>query len=50
MEALIINTPAISQFVTSEDDAEIEHLFNNLNKDGKVLMALGKYDWSDYYG
>ncbi len=44
------HTPAISQFVTSEDDAEIEHLFNNLSKDGKILMALGKYDWSAYYG
>lgn len=44
------HTPAISQFVTSEDEAEIEYLFKHLSKDGKVLMPLGKYDWSEYYG
>ncbi len=44
------HTPAISQFVTCEDDNEIEHLWKNLSKDGKVLMELGKYDWSENYG
>lgn len=44
------HTPAVSQFVTSENDKEIEHLWNHLSKDGKVLMALGKYDWSENYG
>jgi len=44
------HTPAISQFVTSGSDIEIEHLWNSLSKDGKILMPLGKYDWSENYG
>jgi len=44
------HTPAVSQFITCEEDSEIERLWNHLSKDGKVLMALGKYDWSEHYG
>ncbi len=44
------HTPAISQFVTSESDEEIHFLWESLSKNGKILMALGKYDWSENYG
>lgn len=44
------HTPAVSQFVTCEDDKEIEHLWDMLSANGKVLMPLGKYDWSENYG
>ncbi len=44
------HTPAVSQFVTCESDEEIQHLWDKLSEGGKVLMNLGKYDWSPNYG
>lgn len=42
--------PSISMFVTSEADAEIDELWVKLSEGGKIMMALGKYPWSEYYG
>lgn len=44
------HTPAISQFVTCETNEEIDFIWNYFLKDGKVLIELGKHDWSEYYG
>jgi predicted 3-demethylubiquinone-9 3-methyltransferase (glyoxalase superfamily) len=44
------HTPAISQFVTCETNEEIDQLWNYFIQEGKILMNLGKYDWSEYYG
>lgn len=44
-------TPAISMFVTCEDDSEIDALWERLLAgDSKILMQLDKYDWSEKYG
>ncbi len=41
---------SISFLVTCESDDEIEMLWKALSKDGMVMMALDKYDWSEKYG
>ncbi|HYH56758.1 MAG TPA: VOC family protein [Anseongella sp.] len=43
-------TPAISLFVVCETEAETDMLWQKLAGGGKVLMELGKYDWSQKYG
>ena len=43
-------TPAISFFVVRETEAELDELWEALLEGGDVLVALGKYDWSDKYG
>lgn len=42
--------PAISFFIYSSDKREIEKYWNGLTVGGKVLMDIGKYDWSELYG
>lgn len=42
--------PSISFFVTCENDAEVDAIWNRLRYDAKIMMPLGKYDWSEYYG
>lgn len=42
--------PSVSMFVTSENDAEINELWAKLSEGGKIMMALDKYPWSEYYG
>jgi predicted 3-demethylubiquinone-9 3-methyltransferase (glyoxalase superfamily) len=42
--------PSISFMVICESKLEIDYLWNQLIESGSTLMALGKYDWSDYYG
>ncbi len=41
--------PSISFFIISESDEEIDELYKQLSDGGMVMMALGKYDWSEYY-
>ncbi|QEC51859.1 putative 3-demethylubiquinone-9 3-methyltransferase (glyoxalase superfamily) [Anseongella ginsenosidimutans] len=43
-------TPAISFFVVCETEAETDALWQKLSESGKVLMELGKYNWSEKYG
>ncbi len=43
-------TPAISFFVTLEEAASVERLWEGLLGGGEVLMPLGAYDWSPRYG
>lgn len=42
--------PSTSFFVVCETEAEIDSAWNLLIKEGAVLMALDKYEWSDKYG
>lgn len=43
-------TPAISFFVSCKTTEEIDQLWGKLSKDGKVLMELAKYPFSEKYG
>src|SRR5690606_10332220 len=43
-------TPATSQFVRCEDEAEIERLFGALTEGGNVFMPLGNYGFSKRFG
>ncbi|HSD64426.1 MAG TPA: VOC family protein [Ignavibacteriaceae bacterium] len=43
-------TPAISFFVNSESKDEIQKLWDKLSQDGKALMPLDKYPFSEKYG
>jgi predicted 3-demethylubiquinone-9 3-methyltransferase (glyoxalase superfamily) len=43
-------TPAISLFVDHSSEEVIETLFNQLSKDGQVLMPLGPYPFSEKFG
>jgi predicted 3-demethylubiquinone-9 3-methyltransferase (glyoxalase superfamily) len=43
-------TPAISFFVTCEEEAEVDTLWRKLTEGGSVLIELDKYEWSQKYG
>ena len=42
--------PSISFYVVCETEAEIDHLWEHLSKDGAALIPLNKYPWSEKYG
>ncbi len=42
--------PSISFFVTCEDSEEADAIWNKLSESARIMMPLGKYDWSEYYG
>lgn len=42
--------PSISFFYVCETEKELERIWDALKKGGTVLMALGKYPWSEKYG
>ena len=42
--------PSISFFITLDSKEEIDALWGKLVDDGKELMALGQYPFSEYYG
>lgn len=42
--------PAISFMATLETKEELDTIWERLLPEGKVLMALDKYPWSDHYG
>lgn len=42
--------PSISFFVVCELEEEINELWKKLSENGKVMMPLDKYDWSEKYG
>jgi predicted 3-demethylubiquinone-9 3-methyltransferase (glyoxalase superfamily) len=43
-------TPAISIHIECQTEKEIDKLFKNLSKKGKILMDLGSYGFSEKYG
>ena len=43
-------TPAVSNFVECINDSELEHLFTKLSENGKVMMPLGNYGFSEKFG
>jgi predicted 3-demethylubiquinone-9 3-methyltransferase (glyoxalase superfamily) len=45
----IIN-PSISFFIYCKTEDETNQLYHKFAQDGKALMPLGKYDWSECYG
>ena len=42
--------PSVSFFIYCKTENEIEELWNKLSEDGKILMALDKYPFSEKYG
>jgi predicted 3-demethylubiquinone-9 3-methyltransferase (glyoxalase superfamily) len=40
---------SISYYIYCENALEIERLYNRLIEHGRILMPLGKYDWSEQY-
>ena len=43
-------TPAVSNYVECVDDSELEHLFAQLSENGKVMMPLNNYGFSQKFG
>ncbi|QDU58934.1 VOC family protein [Aeoliella mucimassa] len=43
-------TPSMSLFVDCEDEPQLEKLFAELSKEGKVMMPLGDYGFSQKFG
>lgn len=42
-------TPAISLYITCENEAEINQIYEGLSQDGKILMPLAAYPFSEKY-
>ena len=42
--------PSISFFISVDSEAEMDQIWERLNVDGKILMPLNKYPWSEKYG
>ena len=42
-------TPSVSLFVTCEDEVELERLVADLGEDGKTLMPLDNYGFSQRF-
>lgn len=42
--------PSISMMVICETKEEVDHLWNNLVRNGSILMPLDSYPWSTHYG
>ena len=43
-------TPAVSNFVECADESELEMLFTKLSENGKVMMPLDNYGFSQKFG
>ena len=43
-------TPAVSNFVECDDESELERLFSKLSENGKVMMPLNNYGFSQKFG
>ncbi len=43
-------TPAVSNYVECVDESEIERLFTKLSENGKVMMPLNNYGFSQKFG
>ncbi len=48
--ALFKLNPSVSFFVKCETKEEIEKVWSMLSDEGKIMMALDKYPWSEQYG
>jgi predicted 3-demethylubiquinone-9 3-methyltransferase (glyoxalase superfamily) len=42
--------PSVSLFVITNDETEVDFLWEKFSDGGKVLMELNQYDWSKKYG
>ena len=42
--------PSISFYVSAETDSELDIIWEKLINEGKILMPLNKYPWSEKYG
>jgi predicted 3-demethylubiquinone-9 3-methyltransferase (glyoxalase superfamily) len=47
---MYVPNPSISFFYICETEDEIDRLWEAFTKEGDILMALDKYDWSPKYG
>jgi len=48
--AMFKPNPSISLYYIAETEEELNRVWKGLSKEGKVLMELGKYPWSEKYG
>ncbi|MEZ5345174.1 MAG: VOC family protein [Pyrinomonadaceae bacterium] len=42
--------PSISFFYICDSEEEINGIWNEFSRDGKIMMGLDKYEWSERYG
>ena len=42
-------TPGVSNWVDCKSVKELEHLFAKLSENGKVMMPIGSYGWSEQF-
>ena len=42
--------PSISFYYIAETEEELNRIWNAFSKEGKVMMGLDKYPWSEKYG
>jgi predicted 3-demethylubiquinone-9 3-methyltransferase (glyoxalase superfamily) len=45
-----VANPSISFFVICESREELDELWDKISIGAKIMMALTKYEWSEYYG
>jgi predicted 3-demethylubiquinone-9 3-methyltransferase (glyoxalase superfamily) len=43
-------TPAVSNYIDCHDENELERLFTSLSEDGKIMMPLNNYGFSQRFG
>ena len=43
-------TPAVSNYVECKDESELERLFTKLSENGKIMMPLNNYGFSERFG
>ena len=43
-------TPAVSNYVECKDESELESLFTKLSENGKIMMPLNNYGFSQKFG
>lgn len=46
----VMYSPAVSFFVSSDNEDLVSNYFNSLSKEGNILMELGEYPFSKKYG
>nr|MBK9653124.1 VOC family protein [Bacteroidota bacterium] len=48
--AMFTPNASISFFVICDTNEEVDRIWNRLTEEGRIMMPLDKYDWSEHYG